>query len=100
MPWSCDQPPSVTTRISIALVSRRRMTTARVAFDSALSRLGWTRTVSAIDGHNTLDTAFLAPVIAGVAGLVDARGLGPRGCKGVGVRVPPPASTRRLRRVR
>ena len=48
MPWSSDQPPIVTIRISAALVTSSRITTARVAFDSALSRFGWTRTVSAI----------------------------------------------------
>src|SRR5829696_2317935 len=57
-PWSCDQPPSVTTAISTALVRSSRITTARVALDSVLSRLGWCRTVSAIARHNTLRPAI------------------------------------------
>ena len=62
MPWSSDQPPIVTIRISAALVTSSRITTARVALDSALSRLGWTRTVSAIAVTIPWYAAFLAPV--------------------------------------
>src|SRR5215204_2562111 len=53
--------------MSAALVMKRSITTARVAFDSALSRLGCTRTVSAIEVDNTLCPPGL-PRVGGRAG--------------------------------
>ena len=40
MPWSSDQPPIVMIRISAALVTSSRITTAFVALASGLSRFG------------------------------------------------------------
>jgi hypothetical protein len=50
------------TRMSPALARRRRITPARVAFDSALSRFGWIRTVSAIE----VTIPCVKPACAGV----------------------------------
>src|SRR5438067_7845711 len=46
-PWSDDHPPAVTIATSPAVTSSSKMTPALVAFDAALSRFGWTITVSA-----------------------------------------------------
>src|SRR5918997_3673435 len=79
------------TRMSPALARRRRMTPALVALDSALSRFGWIRTVSAIE----VTIPCVQPACAGVTRAWRnwryAPGLGPGGRKAVGVRVPPPA---------
>src|SRR5918999_2027419 len=67
------------------------MTPALVALDSALSRFGWIRTVSAI----AVTIPCVRPACAGVTrawrNWKYAPGLGPGGRKAVGVRVPPPA---------
>jgi hypothetical protein len=73
------------------------MTPTLVALDSALSRFGWIRTVSAIGVTIPCVQPACAGCHAGVAELEYARGLGPRGRETLGVRVPPPALRSMLR---
>src|SRR5918999_2615110 len=81
-PWSASQPPTVTIATSAAEISRSRTTTTRVSFDAVLRRFGCSiLTPGSAIAERPYNLAAACAALAGVAELVDARGLGPRGHK-------------------
>src|SRR5919108_4734864 len=84
-PWSTSHPPRATIAISAAEASSRSTTMIRVSFDVALRRFGCSIlgpcSAMAQRPYNLAAAHAAVGRRAGVAELVDARGLGPRGRK-------------------